>query len=150
MQSALMELIRQDDAALRRYARCKAADVGEDGYHDAVCGLMERTEDEEEIMNPSGFLRVAITRSIYKIFRHEKSEMTLTASYLAGDPPPGSQGLKMGRQRHAVCKRGHALIGYNVVQNGRGRTCRTCMRVSQAAYAKTRKRHRHQKEVTPC
>lgn len=135
---SLIEFTQAVDHDLRAYARWISPNDGEDAYHDAICDVL-RLRKAETINNPAAFFRCAIKRALYKIFRHQRAERENTAAYLAGDPPPSSQALKLGRLPQDNCRRGHPLTEDNLTYVGARRTCKTCFRTRTAAAARLRR-----------
>lgn len=141
-----MELSIDQDRELRTYARRISPNDGEDAYHTAICEVLERGGWEERIvMRPTAYFRTATKLAFYKICRSARAERENVASWLAGDPPPSSSGLKAGRLPHSHCRRGHALTDDNLIYVGPRRTCKACFLPRKAAAA--RKYRQRKKEL---
>lgn len=123
-----MILTKEDDRALRGYAKRLHSEWGEEAYHNAVCGMLLRKK-WDEIKDIRGFCIVAIKYALYKIFRHETSERRNIEAYINNDPIPMQAGLVHGRMKHEMCRKGlHRLIDGNLAYVGIQRTCRACKR----------------------
>lgn len=62
------------------------------------------------------------------------------------EPVTGAENLRRWQEANPYCKRGHALVGQNLrvtFKDGRpGRRCRTCIRMTNAAYEQRRRARR--------
>ena len=123
------------DADARAFAKYLDADNGEDAYHNTIEALIRHKHFTAPI-NPSGFLRTAIRRSVYKLWRHEQAVSAIATSYTAGEGPHATLALQKGRQVHTHCRRGHEFTPDNIIYAGKNHTGRTCKQCAQARRAK--------------
>ncbi len=135
----MLEKLLEHDNDLRHYARRLDGERGEDAYHTAVCDVIARGQIAS-ILNPVAFFRVAIKRSLWKLFRHEVAERRNVEHFLNNDPVPAHVGLPQGRLKHSHCKNGHALEEPNLIYIGTQRACKTCKRTREAAWYRARRK----------
>ena len=130
-------LTEELDHGVRRYAVFLSMDQGEDAYHNCVVDILERggLRDPRCVKT---MLVVAVKRSLYKIFRHERAEQEQVGAWLQGDPPFTTAALARGRTTHTHCRRGHPLEEGNLATVGPRRTCLMCRRMTDRVGSKRR------------
>lgn len=124
------------DADARAFAKYLDADNGEDAYHNTIESLI-RLKHFTTPQNIAGFLRTAIRRNVYKLWRHEHAMSTVATAYMAGEGPQSTLALQKGRLPHTHCRRGHEFTVENVIYAGKNHTGRTCKQCAQQ-----RRKHR--------
>jgi hypothetical protein len=134
-----MILTEEEDKTLRRYAKWLDYELGEDAYHIAIFDTMRRGKTEE-IRNIVGYFYVAIKASLYKLYRHEKSERKNVQAFINNDPIPMQTGLAMGRGKSNTCKRGHEWKEEHIfyVQGRRG--CLICKKTREREHYHSHKK----------
>lgn len=124
---ALPWLTAELDQDIRAFAKYVSADGGEDGYHNAIAQLLRHPLKSVPVQ-PRAFLRTAVRRAIYKLWRHAQAEQRQVQAYSQGDGSDYLKGLNLSplRKPQSHCRRGHELTDTNVVFMGANKTVRTC------------------------